>query len=219
MLAEDDSILGSALQVSLTRAGFAVDWVQKGTDFSASVTNHQYDFVILDLTLPDASGDVLLPWLRNKHPRMPVIVVSARSGVHDRVQLLNLGADDYLVKPFDLDELTARIRSVQRRWTTSDDQADNLSYGPLQLDPLRHSATWHGNPVSLTRREFCVLEILVRRKNQVLTRAQFEDALYGWGEEVESNTVEVYVHFLRRKFHSALIHTIRGVGYQLAPLQ
>jgi DNA-binding response OmpR family regulator len=217
ILAEDDSLLGGALRTALTRAGFAVDWVLKGRDFSDSMMTQRYDLVVLDLTLPDASGEELLRSLRTKHPRLPVIVVTARGGVRDRVNLLDMGADDYLVKPFDLDEMIARTRSVLRRSPSDDEEADTYTHGLLRLNPQRHTATWNDEPIALTRREFCVLQILVRRRNQVSTRAQLEEALYGWGEEVESNAVEVYVHFLRRKFSPGLIHTVRGVGYQLAP--
>jgi DNA-binding response OmpR family regulator len=219
LLAEDDSMLGSAVQKHLVRTGFAVDWVLNGNDFTEAVNNHHYDFVVLDLGLPDACGEVLLQRLRNKQSRMPVIVVTARGSIHDRVTLLDMGADDFLVKPFDLDELTARIRSVMRRLPSEDADAGASVHGELRLYPLRRAATWNGEPVALTHREFWVLEVLVRRKNQVLSRAQIEEALYGWGEEVESNAVEVYIHLLRRKFRPDLIHTIRGVGYQVAPVR
>jgi len=218
LLAEDDSILGGAVQKYLVRAGFAVDWVVTGRDMRDSVRTHDYDFVVLDLNFPDACGRDLLQALRGKNPRVPVIIVTARGGVCDRVALLDLGADDYLVKPFDLDELTARVRCVLRRSGADIREEEAFAHGPLRLFPQRSAATWNGDLIPLTRREFWILEALVRRRNQVLTRAQLEEALYGWGEEVESNTVEVYIHFLRRKFGPALIHTIRGVGYQLAPL-
>lgn len=218
LLAENDSILGSVVQKSLWHAGFAVDWVVKSGDFNDAVMNHHYDFVVMDLGLTDDSGEELLQQLRKSNPRMPAIVVTSGS-THVRVALLNLGADDVLIKPFDLDELTARIRAVIRRLPTDDADAGASSYGPLSLFPLRYAATWNGEPVPLTHREFWVLELLVRRKNQILSRPQIEESLYGWGGEVESNTVEVYIHLLRRKFGAQLIHTIRGVGYQLAPLQ
>jgi len=218
LLVEDDAILGGAVQKALSRAGFAVDWVRKSCEGSDCITTHRYDFVVLDLSLPDGDGETLLLRFRQAFPRLPVIVVTARGDIADRVTLLDLGADDYVVKPFDLDELTARIRCVMRRSAMDDDDADTCSHGPLRLHPKRHAATWNGEPVALTRREFCVLETLVRRKNQVLTRAQIEEALYGWGEEVESNAIEVYIHFLRRKFSTELIHTIRGVGYQVSPM-
>lgn len=219
LVAEDDALLGIAVQRALTRAGYATDWVRSGAHFIVSIATHQYDFVVLDLGFPDAAGDELLRRLRAKNPHLPVIVITARGGVHDRVTLLDLGADDYLVKPFDLDELTARIRTVLRRIPVAHGDEDACSYGPLRLYPKRHTATWHGTAVTLTHREFWVLEALVRRRNQVLSRAQLEEALYGWGEEVDSNAIEVYIHYLRRKLGSDLIHTVRGVGYQLAQLR
>ena len=218
LVAEDDSSLGGAVQRALTRVGYAVDWVCTGAHFLASLATHQYDFVVLDLGFPDALGEDLLARLRAKHPNLPVIVTTARGGIGDRVALLDLGADDYLVKPFDLDELTARVRTVLRRLPAGDANEGAFSHGPLRLFPKRHAATWNGQDVTLTNREFWVLETLVRKRNQVLSRSQLEEALYGWGEEVDSNAIEVYIHYLRRKLGSGLIQTVRGVGYQLAPL-
>jgi len=219
LLVEDDAMLGGAVQKHLGHMGFAVDWVCTGKDFTEAVSVHRYDFVIMDLGLPDTCGEVLLHSLQHKQQRVPVIVVTARGSVHDRVRLLDMGADDFLVKPFDLDELTARIRSVIRRLPSDDADAGAAVHGELRLFPRRLAATWGGEHVPLTQREFGVLELLVRRKNQVLTRAQIEEALYAWGEEVESNAIEVYIHMLRRKFRPDLIHTVRGVGYQLAPVR
>lgn len=218
LVAEDDGLLGLAIQRTLARAGYAVDWVRTGAHFLASTATHQYDFVLLDLGFPDADGEDLLQRLCGKHPHVPVIVITARGSVNDRVSLLDLGADDYLVKPFDLDELTARVRTVLRRAPAGDGHEGASSHGPLRLFPKQHSATWNGQSVTLTHREFWVLETLVRKRNQVLSRGQLEEALYGWGEEVDSNAIEVYVHYLRRKFGSHFIQTVRGVGYQLAPL-
>jgi DNA-binding response OmpR family regulator len=218
LIAEDDPSLGDALQRILVRSGYAVDWVRTGSHFLLSVATHHYDFVILDLGFPDATGEELLARLQAKRPTLPVIVVTARDDVRDRVRLLDIGADDYLVKPFDLDEFMARIRTVLRRAPADDGREGALGHGPLQLLPKRRSATWHGEPVSLTNREFWVLEALVRKRNQILSRSELEDALYGWGEEVDSNAIEVYVHFLRRKFGPGLIRTVRGVGYQLGHL-
>jgi len=218
LIAEDDPSLGDALQRILVRSGYAVDWVRTGSHFLLSVATHHYDFVILDLGFPDATGEELLGRLQARRPDLPVIVVTARDDVRDRVRLLDIGADDYLVKPFDLDEFMARIRTVLRRAPAEDGREGALSHGPLELLPKRRSATWHSEPVSLTNREFWVLEALVRRRNQILSRSELEDALYGWGEEVDSNAIEVYVHFLRRKFGPGLIRTVRGVGYQLAHL-
>ena len=218
LVAEDDASLGDALQRVLMRSGYAVDWVRTGSHFLLSVVTHDYDFVILDLGFPDASGDELLGRLRVKRPTLPVIIVTARDDVRDRVRLLDIGADDYLVKPFDLDEFMARIRTVQRRSPAEGGREGALRHGPLELLPKRRSASWNGKTVALSNREFWMLEVLVRKRNQILSRSQLEDALYGWGEEVDSNAIEVYVHFLRRKFGAGLIRTVRGVGYQLAPL-
>jgi DNA-binding response OmpR family regulator len=218
LVVEDDPLLGYAVQSSLTRSGHAVDWVRTAADSALSMSTHVYDLLILDLGLPDLSGEEVLRRLRGKRSALPVIVTTARGGINDRVALLDLGADDYLVKPFDLDELNARIRSVLRRSPLDDGRDGALTYGPLQLFPHQHSANWYGEQVTLTHREYCVLEALVRKRNHVLSRAQLEEALYGWGEEVDSNAVEVYVHFLRRKLGANLIQTVRGVGYQLAAL-
>jgi DNA-binding response OmpR family regulator len=207
-----------AVQRALTREGYAADRVCTGEHFLAAVATHPYDFVILDLGFPDAVGDELLQQLRSKHPLMPVIVITARGGIDDRVTLLDLGADDYLVKPFDLDELTARIRSVLRRQPAREVSEAASIHGPLRLYPKCHAATWNGQGVTLSPREFWVLEALVRKRNQILSRGELEDALYGWGEEVDSNAIEVHVHYLRRKLGSGVIQTVRGVGYQLAPL-
>jgi DNA-binding response OmpR family regulator len=221
LLAEADVVQAAAAQQALSRAGFAVDWVSKGGDLDESLRSQPYDFIILDLGLTADRGDALVQRIRARQRRVPVIVTTTRHDVRDTVALLDLGVDDYLAKPYDLDELTARIRSVLRRSPVSVEDADDdgFAHGPLRLFPKRHVATWRGAPVPLTQREFWLLEALVRRRNQVLSRAQLEEALYGWGEEIESNCIEVYIHYLRRKFEPALIHTIRGVGYQLAPLR
>ncbi len=219
LLAEDYVPLGEAVRESLRRTGKTVDWVLNGAEFTAALLTQSYDLIILDLGLPDTSGEVLLQRVRADHPNQPVIVITARGSVHDRVSLLDLGADDYLVKPFDLDELKARVRSVTRRRESQEDEESCIAHGPLRLVPQRRAATLNGQPVVLTNKEFWVLETLMRKKNQVVTRAQLEETLYGWGEEVDSNAIEVYVHFLRRKLGPNLIQTVRGVGYQLAPMR
>lgn len=218
LVAEDDSLIGDAVHKSLTRSGFAVDWVECGNDFRAAYTTHEYGCVVLDLSLPDDTGEALLAHMRCKDGKIPVIVVTARGSVRDKLALLDMGADDFMVKPFDLDELAARINAILRRVSTGSADANASTHGPLTLLPQRFLALWHGKEVTLTHREFRVLEVLMRRKNQVLSRAQIEEALYGWGDEVESNAIEVYVHTLRRKFSAELIHTFRGVGYQIAPV-
>jgi DNA-binding response OmpR family regulator len=212
---EDDELLGSAIQKGLRQLGYAIDWVQKGADVAVSIATHRYDAVLLDLGLPDMSGEVLLKEIRARDPGICVVVMTARHGIRDRVSLLDIGADDYMVKPVDLDELSARLRAVLRRASLPHAQ-EHEDFGALKLFPGKRTATWHGQPVMLTNKEYWLLEVFVRRRNQILTRAQLEEALYGWGDEIGSNAVEVYVHFLRRKFSNRLIQTIRGVGYQLA---
>jgi len=217
LVVEDDDLFGSAVQRSLTHAGYAVDWIHKGADLQVSMATHQYECVLLDLGLPDVSGETLLQGIRARDPGVSVLVMTARGGVQDRVRLLDIGADDYMVKPIDLDELTARLRAVMRRARSTARGETNVEHGALTLLPARRAAIWRGEPLALTNKEFWLLETFVRRKNQVLTRAQLEEALYGWGEEIGSNAVEVYVHYLRRKLGNGLILTVRGVGYQLCP--
>jgi DNA-binding response OmpR family regulator len=217
ILAEDDAILGNAMQKALTRSAFAVDWVRTGREFRQAISVGSYEFALLDLSLPDDAGEALLRRVREKPPHLPVIVVTGRRDAQAKVNLLDMGADDYVTKPFDLNELVARVRSVLRRTASSDAKADAdaFSYGALRLFPQRHAASWYGIPVELTRHEFCVLDALARRKGQVLTRSQLEESVYCWGQEIASNAIEVYVHRLRRKFSPDLIETVRGVGYQL----
>ena len=212
---EDDDMLGLAVQTGLKQLGFAVDWVSNGADAAVAVSTHQYDAVMLDLGLPDMSGESLLKLIRARNPGIVVMVMTARYGIRDRINLLDIGADDYMVKPVDLDELSARLRAVMRR-VTSTPPPEGEELGALKLFPARRAASWHGTPVELTSKEYWLLETLVRRRHQVLTRAQLEEALYGWGEEVGSNAVEVHIHFLRRKFSARFIQTVRGVGYQLS---
>jgi DNA-binding response OmpR family regulator len=215
LMVEDEELFGSALNKSLLRAGYAVDWIQRGRELVGAMRTVEYDCVLLDLNLPDSTGEESLKAIRARSPGISVIVITARGGVTDRIMLLELGADDYITKPVDLDEVTARVRAVTRRAQRPENGAPELQHGALKLNTARRTATWKGNVVPLTNKEFWLLEALVRRKDQVSTRAKLEDALYGWGDEIDSNTVEVHIHFLRRKFHPGLIRTIRGVGYQL----
>jgi DNA-binding response OmpR family regulator len=215
LFVEDDDLFGAAVQKRLTSSGYAIDWVRSGNDALTAVATHHYDGVLLDLGLPDMQGEKLLNPIRLRGSRTPILVMTARGAAHDRVHLLDIGADDYMVKPIDLDELGARLRAVTRRSNALPELDEELEHGTLKLVPSRHVAMWHGQPVHLTNKEFWLLETFVRKKSHVLTRAQLEDSLYGWGEEIGSNTVEVYVHFLRRKFSPSLIETVRGVGYQL----
>lgn len=212
LLVEDDDMLGAATRAGLVQDGYIVDWIHEGATFLTVAKSHAYDAVLLDLALPDASGIDLLRTLRLAQNHTPVIVITARGQVSDRVQLLDLGADDYLSKPFDLDELSARIRAVTRRGGSQVPEA--LACGPLQLNLASHTATWRGAALTLTNKEFWLLETFLRNRNRVLSRRQLEEAVYGWGDEVESNAVEVHIHHLRKKISPQIIRTVRGVGYQ-----
>lgn len=217
LMVEDDVLFGGALNKALLRAGYAVDWIQSGSELVAAMRSAEYGCVMLDLNLPGLGGEDCLRALRERNPGLSAIVITARGGLIDRVRLLELGADDYLTKPVDLDEVTARVRAVTRRAQLAQSGgASVLRHGALTLQPARMTATWKGRLVPLTNREFWLLETLVRKKGQVLSRERLEEALYGWGDEVDSNAVEVYIHHLRRKFEPALIKTVRGLGYHLA---
>ncbi len=215
LMVEDDDLVGSATQKSLGRFGYAVDWVTSGKDAAAALQVEGYDCVLLDLGLPDASGETVLADTRKRSPEVPVVVTTARGSVCDRVRLLDLGADDYMIKPIDASEVAARLRALLRRPRPGTPVESELVHGRLKLYPARRIAAWDGEPVVLTGKEYWLIETLVRKKNQVLTRSQLEQALYGWGEEIASNAIEVYIHFLRRKFDAGLIRTVRGIGYQL----
>jgi len=217
LVVEDDDLLGSAVQKGLIRVGYAVDWIRRGADLAISMATHEYECVLLDLGLPDIGGEELLRGIRSRDPGISVVVMTARGGIQDRIRLLDIGADDYMIKPIDIDELAARLRAVLRRVNASHESRIEIEHGSLKLFPSRRMATWKGAPVPLTNKEYWLLETLLRKKQQVVTRAQLEEALYGWGEEIGSNAVEVYIHYLRRKFGAGLILTIRGAGYQLGP--
>ena len=215
-LIEDDPSLGSSLQSWLQLDGYAVDWLQRGDQAATALATHDYQCVLLDRGLPGLDGDAVLQALRAKgagQAHLPVILITARDTLADRVQGLDLGADDYLVKPFDLEELSARVRAGLRRGAVQ--QAPELRHGEVALDPAAKRVTRAGEPVNVTAREFAVLQALMRRPGHILSRAQLEEALYGWGEEVESNAIEVHVYNLRRKLGSAFIRTVRNQGYGL----
>jgi len=213
LLVEDDPMIGASVREGLRLDGFTVDWVQDGVAAEAALAAEAYDMLLLDLGLPRLPGDALLERLRARSSALPVIILTARDAVDDRIAGLDAGADDYLVKPFDLDELAARIRAVARR--REGRAVPRLRHGDIELDPASRSVTLRGAPVSLAPREFALLQALLERPGVVLSRAQLEARLYGWGEEVESNTVEVYVHGLRRKLGAELIRNVRGVGYMV----
>lgn len=214
LLAEDDPMVGAALRKGLQQEGHAVDWVQDGVAAEAALRAQPFDLLILDLGLPRLDGLEVLEHLRRRGQPLPVIITTARDQVPDRVRGLDLGADDYLVKPFDLDELLARIRAVARRYTGQ--VRPVLAHGDLRLDPATHEVTLARAPVALSAREFAILEALLERPGAVLSRAQLEERLYGWDEEVASNAIEVHIHHLRRKLGEDCIRTVRGVGYTLA---
>jgi two-component system, OmpR family, response regulator len=211
LLVEDDRMLGETLRKGLRQQGHAVDWVQDGEAADAALAGEPYDVVLLDLGLPRKGGMEVLKDLRRRRERVPVLILTAQDGVADRVAGLDAGADDYLVKPFDLDELAARIRALQRR--SSGRAEPVLVHGRLRLDPAAHEVTLDGAAVALSAREFALLHALLEHPGRPLSRARLEERLYGWGEAVESNAVEVHVHALRRKLGPQWIKTLRGVGY------
>ncbi len=214
LLVEDDPMIGDSLRAALRMEGHAVDWVRDAQAAEGTLASERFDLVLLDLGLPRGNGLDLLRALRARGDATPVIVLTARDGPGDRVAGLDSGADDYLVKPFELDELGARIRAVLRR--QSGRAGPMLRHGAVSLDPATRQVHLGEQPVLLSAREYAVLEALMQRPGAVLSRAQIEDRLYGWGEEIESNAVSVYVHQLRRKLGAHFIRNMRGVGYFLA---
>ena len=213
LLVEDDPMIGASVQSGLRQEGYTVDWVRDGSAAELAVANGVYELILLDLGLPRKSGLDLLAGLRKKGHVMPVLVITARDSVADRVKGLDAGADDYLVKPFDLDELSARVRALLRRQAGR--ASPVIEHGALSLNPATHEVTLNGAPVSLSAREFALLHALLEQPGVPLSRAKLEERLYGWDEEVESNTVEVYIHALRRKLGAEWIRNVRGVGYRV----
>jgi len=211
LLVEDDRMLGESLRKGLRQQGHAVDWVQDGEAADLALAGEPYDVVLLDLGLPRKGGMAVLRDLRGRRQRVPVLILTAQDAVADRVAGLDAGADDYLVKPFDLDELSARIRALQRR--SSGRAEPMIVHGRLRLDPAAHEVTLDGAPVALSAREFALLHALLEHPGRPMSRTRLEERLYGWGEQVESNAVEVHVHALRRKLGAGWIRTLRGVGY------
>jgi DNA-binding response OmpR family regulator len=213
LLVEDDAMIGDSVRKGLRQEGYVVDWVQDGAAAEAALLCDAYALVLLDLGLPRKDGYALLDGLRRRKNGVPVLILTARDAVADRVKGLDLGADDYLVKPFSLDELAARIRAVLRRQAG---RAEPLaSFGGLTLDPSARKVSYRGRDVPVSAREFSLLQALLERPGSALSRPQIEERLYGWGEEVSSNSVEVHVHNLRKKLGEGAIRTIRGVGYAL----
>jgi DNA-binding response OmpR family regulator len=211
LLVEDDRMIAEAVRTALHLDGHTVDLLRDGAGAQAALESTQFDIVLLDLGLPKRGGLEVLRAARARGDTTPVIVITARDDVQSRVAGLDAGADDYLVKPFDLDELAARMRSVSRRRAGRGDPI--LEHAGIRLNPATHEVTRGGAPLALSAREYAVLEALLQRPGAVLSRTQLEDRLYGWGGEIESNAVEVYIHSLRRKLGAETIRTMRGVGY------
>jgi len=213
LLIEDEPHLGSAVQEHVRQSGHAVDWFQSLEPADAAVRSVPYDALLLDLHLPDGRGLDFLRALRRRRDPLPVVIVTARDQVSDRIEGLKTGADDYLVKPFDLEELSARLIAVTRRYFNKG--LPVLQLGPVDLEVEAKIARVKGQPVELTAREWAVVEVLARRPGSTISKEQIEEALYAFGEEIESNTIEVYISRIRRKLGRDFIRTIRGLGYRL----
>ncbi|MEB0011396.1 response regulator [Glaciimonas sp. Gout2] len=213
LLAEDDSLIGQGLQQGLRQEGFTVDWVQDGHAAALALDSTTYALLLLDLGLPRQDGMTLLKTLRQRDNLLPVIIITARDALPDRLTGLDSGADDYLVKPFALEELVSRIRAVSRRQTRQ--VQTELAAGALRLDPVRHLLWLRNEAISVSPKEFALLNELMLEPDAVISREQLEDRLYGWDEEVASNAVEVHIYNLRKKLGAEVIRTIRGVGYRI----
>ncbi len=213
LLAEDDPLLGDGLRAGLRQQGFLVDWVRDGHAAERELRAEPYAAAVLDLGLPLKDGLDVLAALRASGIQLPVLVLTARDAVPDRIRGLNLGADDYVLKPVDLGELAARLRALVRR--AHGQPQEHLQAQDVVLDPAARRVTRQGEPVALSTREFDLLHVLMLSAGRVLTREQLEQQLYSWGQEVDSNAVEVHIHHLRKKLGSGLVQTVRGVGYLL----
>lgn len=213
LVAEDDDLLASGLVLALYRAGYTVEHVRDGVAACQALADNEFALLVLDLGLPGMDGTEVLKTVRARGDHIPVLILSARDATRDRILGLDLGADDYLVKPFELDELLARMRVLLRR--RSGQPVNQVQLGDLTLDIESMSATWQGRPVEMARLEFMLLKKMAENPQRVFSRAQLEESLYGWGDGVESNTIDVHVHHIRKKLSAAAIKTIRGVGYRI----
>jgi len=214
LLVEDDPMIGESVAEGLKSEGYAVDWVRDGKEAELSIAATPYSLVLLDLGLPRRDGIEVLKGLRERRVDVPVLVITARDTVSDRIKGLDAGADDYLVKPFDLDELSARVRALVRRAAGRAEPV--IERGPLVINPATREVTWQGAVVALSAREYALLAALAERPGLVLSRAQLEEKLYGWNEAVGSNAVEVHIHNVRKKLGDGVINNVRGLGYTLA---
>ena len=211
LLVEDDALLGDGTQKSLGHLGFTVDWLQDGQQALNALSGEEYDAIVLDIGLPHRDGFALLQAARDKGLRTPILILTARDDKLDKLKGFGLGADDYVVKPVDMEELSARLHALIRR--AAGRATPRILIGKVELAPDTHQA-WHdGNLVELSAKEFAVLEQLVQNAGRVLTRAQLEQSIYGWGDSADSNTIEVFIHHLRKKLGSDFIQTLRGIGY------
>lgn len=213
LLVEDDALLGNGVQAGLQQVGYTVDWVRDGVAAELALRNEDFDLAVLDLGLPRQDGLTVLRKLRASGKDTPVLILTARDTVADRVAGLDAGADDYLIKPFDLDELSARLRALSRR--RAGRTASVIRYQDLELDPATRSLTQAGQDVILTARELAIFEALMNNIGRALSKERLEEALYGWDEGVESNAIEVHIHHLRKKLGKERIKTVRGIGYLL----
>jgi two-component system response regulator QseB len=215
LLVEDDELLGSGLSDALGRRHYAHEWLRDGRSALRAAREDAFDLIILDLGLPDLDGMELLRRLRAARNATPVLILSARDAARDRVLGLNCGADDYLVKPFELDELLARIHALERR--RSGGATNQIRQKSLVLDLSAMTVSYEGKPVALQRREFMLLRKLIENPHQVFSRTQLEQSIYGWDADLESNTIDVHVHHLRRKLYGEVVKTVRGIGYRFGP--
>lgn len=213
LVVEDDHLLGDGITRALTRAGDTADWLTNAEDAWHSLQLEHFDCLILDLGLPGMDGLSLLRQLRKAGSTLPVLILTARDAIEDRISGLDAGADDYLLKPFDLAELRARLRAICRRYKGYSDT--HLQLGDIEIDTQSQGVSYQGQPVTLSRREYGLLLTLAENAGKVLSRSRLEESLYGWGNEVESNSLEVHIHHLRKKLDTSVIRTVRGVGYMM----
>ncbi|MBE9515771.1 MAG: response regulator [Proteobacteria bacterium] len=214
LLVEDDKLLGEGIYAGLSQEGYAVDWVRDGETAESACLNEDYDCMVLDIGLPRQNGLEVLGHIRSRGNDTPVLMLTARDTIPDRVAGLDHGADDYMIKPFDLDELHARVRAIVRRRTGRSSPV--LTHEDIELDPGAHSVKKAGQLVELSPKGFAILQTLLESKGRVMSRTRLEESLYSWKDEIESNAVEVHIHHLRKKLGSKLIRTIRGVGYSIS---
>lgn len=214
LLVEDDTLLGDGIRAGLTLAAYAVDWVEDGKMALLALADHRYDACVLDLGLPGKDGLTVLREMRSRGDQTPVLLLTARDTAEDKIAGLDHGADDYLTKPFDLGELQARIRALLRR--AGGKAQPVLEHRGVSLDPASKRVSYQGRDVPLSGREYALLHALISQPTHIRSRSQLEESLYAWGDEAGSNTVEVYIHHLRKKFGADFIRTVRGLGYQLA---